>query len=106
MGADRGDVKSSPVENSSVRGSRMPRVVANGRHLFYEEEGQGEPLVFLSGLGGDHRAFSVTMRQFWGRGGAGALDARDGGQSGRAEAPYTTADLADDVAAWLEALGL
>src|SRR4051812_19922740 len=80
-------------ENSSVRGSRMPRVAANGRHLFYEEEGQGDPLVFLSGLGGDHRAFSVTMRQLAGRARTLALDARDVGQSDRADAPYTTADL-------------
>src|SRR5690348_4158444 len=76
-------------------GAGMPRVLANGRHLFYEEEGQGAPLVFLSGLGGDHRAFGVTMRHFGRTRRALALDARDVGQSDRAEAPYTTADLAD-----------
>jgi 3-oxoadipate enol-lactonase len=82
----------------------MPRFEMQGRGLFYEEFGTGDPLVFLSGLGGDHRAFSVTMRQFGTRHRALALDARDGGQSDRATGPYTTADLADDVAAWLRAL--
>jgi pimeloyl-ACP methyl ester carboxylesterase len=35
-----------------------------------------------------------------------ALDARDVGQSDRALEPYTTAEMADDVAAWLEALAI
>ncbi len=82
----------------------MPTIFANGHHLYYEEFGNGEAIVFLSGLGGDHRAFSVAIRQFSGEFRALALDARDTGQSDRATAPYTTADLADDVAAWLEAL--
>src|SRR5262245_29109917 len=84
----------------------MPRIEANGRHLFFEEAGQGDPLVFLSGLGGDHRAFAVAMRHFAGRYRTLALDARDVGQSDRADGPYGTADLADDVAAWIDALGM
>src|SRR5262249_34415384 len=82
----------------------MPTVLVNGRHLFFEEFGQGQPLVFLGGLGGDHRAFSVPLRHFSGRYRTLGLDARDAGQSERAEGPYTTADLADDVAGWLDAL--
>ncbi len=84
----------------------MPKVLAGGRHLFYEEMGRGEPLVFLSGLGGDHRAFSIPMRHFGASYRALVLDARDVGQSDRADAPYSTADMADDVAAWLGALGI
>src|SRR5258708_38145659 len=84
----------------------MPRIFANGRHLFYEEFGAGEPLIFLIGLGGDHRAFSVPVRYFGARYRTLALDARDVGQSDRAVAPYTTADLADDVGGLLSALQL
>ncbi|MDR3639212.1 MAG: alpha/beta fold hydrolase [Isosphaeraceae bacterium] len=84
----------------------MPKIFANGRRLFYEEFGAGEPLVFLSGLGGDHRAFSVPVRHFSAQYRAIAFDARDVGQSDRAEAPYSTADLADDVAGLLDALDL
>jgi pimeloyl-ACP methyl ester carboxylesterase len=82
----------------------MPRVLVHGRHLFHEESGQGEPLVFLGGLGGDHRAFSLALRYFGTQYRALALDARDVGQSDRAETPYTTADMAEDVAGWLDAL--
>ncbi len=82
----------------------MPRAFANGRYLFYEEFGRGDPLLFLSGLGGDHRAFSVPVRHFADRFRTLALDARDVGQSDRAEAAYTTAEMADDVAGVLAGL--
>jgi 3-oxoadipate enol-lactonase len=84
----------------------MPEVRVGGRRLFFDEQGDGEPLVLLSGLGGDHRAFGVTTRHFANRFRALALDARDSGRSDRAVAPYSTADLADDVAGWLDAVGV
>jgi 3-oxoadipate enol-lactonase len=84
----------------------MPSLIVNGRSLFYEEQGQGEPLVLLSGLGGDHRTFSVSMRHFGESYRTLALDACDVGRSARALEPYTIADLSDDVAGWLEHLEL
>lgn len=84
----------------------MPEVVANGFRLYYEESGQGDPLVFLSGLGGDHRSFTVTIKHFGARFRTMAIDARDAGKSDRASAPYTTAELADDLAGLFETLGL
>jgi pimeloyl-ACP methyl ester carboxylesterase len=84
----------------------MPSILVNDHSLYYEAVGSsGAPLVFLSGLGGDHRAFSLAQRYFAASYRTLALDARDVGQSQRAEAPYTTTDLADDVAGWLEGLG-
>ena len=83
----------------------MPKIVVHGRTFYYEEVGsQGDPLVFLSGLGGDHRAFSRPQRYFGNKFRALAFDARDVGQSDRADSPYTTADMADDVASLLEAV--
>ena len=84
----------------------MPEVAVGGRQVFYDEQGDGEPLVFLSGLGGDHRAFGVTTRHFAARYRALAPDSRDVGRSDRAAGPYSTADMADDVAGWMDALGL
>ena len=84
----------------------MPRVFANGHHLYYEEFGQGEPLIFVSGLGGDHRAFAVPQRALGKSYRAIAFDNRDVGQSDRESSDYSTADLADDVAALLTELGV
>ena len=84
----------------------MPKIALNGRSFYYEEIGtQGDPLVFLSGLGGDHRAFTRTQRHFASRFRTLSFNARDAGQSDRSERSYTTADMADDVAGWLEAIG-
>jgi pimeloyl-ACP methyl ester carboxylesterase len=83
----------------------MPRIVVNGRHLFYEEFGAGEPLILIPGLGGDHRAFAVPQRALAGHYRAITLDNRDVGQSERAEGDYATSDLADDVAGLLTEVG-
>ncbi len=86
----------------------MPEVVVAGRRIYYDEQGSkdAEPLVFLSGLGGDHRAFGVATRYFANHFRSFALDSRDSGRSDRVEATYTSADLADDVAGWIDAVGL
>ncbi|HEV3121113.1 MAG TPA: alpha/beta fold hydrolase, partial [Isosphaeraceae bacterium] len=84
----------------------MPRVYVNNRAISYEAVGQGDPLIFLCGLGADHRTFSVTCRHFSTQYHCVAIDARDSGQSDLADGPYTTTEMADDVAALLEKLGL
>lgn len=84
----------------------MAHVVVGGRHLYVEEVGEGAPVVLISGLGGDHRAFAVPQRALGRQFRVLALDNRDVGRSDRedSEIPYTTADLADDVAELLEAV--
>ncbi len=84
----------------------MAEVQVGKHRLFYDDQGTGEPLVLLSGLGGDHRAFGVSIRHFSSRFRVLAVDNRDSGRSDRADGPYSTADLADDVAGWLDQLGI
>ena len=86
----------------------MPEAVVGGRRIYYDEQGEpgAEPIVFLSGLGGDHRAFGVATRFFARQYRAFALDSRDSGRSDRVDAPYTSTDLADDVAGWMDTVGL
>lgn len=83
----------------------MPHLLANGRSLYFEEFGSGAPIVFLSGLGGDHRAFAVPQRWFSREYRALALDNRDVGQSDRETADYSAGAMADDAAAWLVEIG-
>ena len=84
----------------------MPKIELRGRSFFYEAMGTaGDALVFLSGLGGDHRAFNRPQRHFAAKYRALAFDFRDAGQSDRSDAGYTTLDMAADVAAWLAAIG-
>jgi len=81
----------------------MPKILLKGRNFFYKVAGHHRvPLVFLSGLGADHRAFARSQHDFEAKFRVFTFDARDVGQSERWSSPYTTADMADDVAGWLE----
>jgi 3-oxoadipate enol-lactonase len=84
----------------------MPESAGPRLSLHHQEIGSGEPLLFLSGLGGDSRAFTVPLRHFGMSYRALALDNRDVGRSERATATYSTADMADDTASWLLGAGI
>ena len=82
--------------------SHMPKVRVRGRGFFYRAAGHNRvPLVFLSGLGADHRAFARSQHYFEAKFRVFTFDSRDVGQSDRFSDAYSTADMADDVAGWL-----
>jgi pimeloyl-ACP methyl ester carboxylesterase len=85
----------------------MPAVrVATGLELFYRESGEGEPILWIMGLGNDHRGWAYQVPAFRDRFRCITYDNRDSGQSQRADAPYTVADLAEDAVALLDALDI
>src|SRR5208282_6448457 len=86
------------VRELGVAAWNMPSILVNTHSFHYEEMGHhGEPLVFLSGLGGDHRAFGLAQRHFGPRYRTLAFDARDVSRRDRFSESYTTADMAGDV---------
>jgi 3-oxoadipate enol-lactonase len=83
----------------------MPSIDAGGTELHYLRAGSGEPMLLIQGMSATHRA--------WGRAFLAPLeqsfecivfDNRGMGLSGRAQLPFSIADLAGDVAALLDAL--
>ncbi|HLZ69352.1 MAG TPA: alpha/beta hydrolase [Dehalococcoidia bacterium] len=85
----------------------MPHVRLADCSLAFAERGAGPPLLLLMGLGGSHRSWGEPFLTALGRGFTlFALDHRGTGGSTRGTAPYTIAQLADDAAAALQALGL
>jgi pimeloyl-ACP methyl ester carboxylesterase len=84
----------------------MPILRVRDLDLFYEERGQGEPLVFLNGLSGDQQYWNGQMRYFGKRYRCLALDNRDVGRSSYATEPYDIKELARDVAGWLQGLAV
>jgi len=85
----------------------MPSVDAAGTELHYLRAGEGEPLLLIQGMSATHLA--------WGRPFLDELersfevivfDNRGMGLSGRAELPFTIADLAADTAGLFDALEL
>ena len=80
---------------------------ANAQELYYEVNGDGEPLVLLMGIGYDSSLWKLhqvpALSQHFE---VITMDNRDVGRSGRAHAAYAISDMADDVAALLDGLGI
>ena len=81
-------------------------VHANGQELYYEVHGDGPPLVLVMGIGYDSSIWTlaqlpVLSTQFQ----VILVDNRDAGRSSQATQPYQIADMADDLAGVLDALG-
>jgi pimeloyl-ACP methyl ester carboxylesterase len=83
----------------------MPSIDASGTELHYERAGEGEPMLLIQGMSATHLAWGRPFlddlqRDF----NLIVFDNRGMGLSGHAELPFTTADLAADTAALLDAL--
>lgn len=75
--------------------------------LNYYEQGAGEPLVFIHGLGGKADRWRLQMEALSNNYRVLAMDLRGHGQSGyRAAEPVSIRAFADDVMALLDKLGL
>ena len=80
---------------------------ANGQDLYYELHGDGPPLVLVMGIGYDSSLWTlaqvpVLSTQYQ----VIMVDNRDAGRSSKARHPYEIADMADDLAGLLDALGI
>jgi len=84
----------------------MPHFENNGRALYYEIHGEGEPLLCVVGLSADHLAWTLQVPAFSARYRTIVFDNRDVGQSFRAEGPYDVTDMAQDTLALADGLGL
>ena len=84
----------------------MHIVTRAGLPIAYWREGQGPPIVWIQGLNADHTAWGSQVLAFRDDYECLALDNRDVGRSGRAGAPYTLADMAEDVRTVLDDAGV
>jgi pimeloyl-ACP methyl ester carboxylesterase len=84
----------------------MPKVRVGDIELFYREEGQGDHLVWISGLALDHRAWSLQIPLFSQTFRCLTFDNRDAGQSARSPGPYTIRTMADDTVGLMKALAI
>jgi len=84
----------------------MPKVQSNGIKLYYETQGDGQPLVLISGLGYSswqwHRMVPFLTEHFQ----VIIFDNRGVGQSDKPAGLYTAEMLAADTVGLLDALGI
>lgn len=79
---------------------------ANGIHLNVIDVGEGDPVLFLHGLGLEAPTWTPQLEAFRDRHRCLALDHRGHGKSDRTYGRYTIRGMADDAVAVLDALGV
>jgi pimeloyl-ACP methyl ester carboxylesterase len=86
----------------------MPRIKVNDADLFYTDDGEGKPIVFIHGLGSDHRMFEPQVDTFKKSYRLICPDTRGNGESGQLNGPVSTVldRQCDDIAALLDQLGI
>ena len=84
----------------------MPELEANGQTIYYEEHGDGEPLLCVMGLATDAVAWIPQLKAFSARHRTVVFDNRDVGRSSQASGDYEIADMARDTLALADGLEL
>jgi 3-oxoadipate enol-lactonase len=82
----------------------MPIIRTKEVQLYYEEMGQGEPLLLLHGLGSSTEDWPMQMEVFSQQYRVIAVDMRGHGRSAKPPGPYSIPMFAADTAAFLQAL--
>jgi 3-oxoadipate enol-lactonase len=79
----------------------MPTVQANGIEIYYETQGEGEPLVLIPYLAADQACYAFQVAEYAKHFTCFTVDLRGAGLSSKPEGTYTTELLADDIAAFM-----
>jgi pimeloyl-ACP methyl ester carboxylesterase len=84
----------------------MPKARANRIIMNYDQQGTGEPLILIPYLAADHACYAFQVPEYARHFTCISVDLRGTGESDKPEGPYTTEQLADDVAAFMQAAGI
>lgn len=98
MAGDRPVVYNVPIH--------MANQPINGISLYYEVHGTGEPLILISGLGGDHTFWQPSLPVLATHFQVLIYDTRGIGQTDAPDGAYSMAIFADDLAHLMDALHL
>jgi 3-oxoadipate enol-lactonase len=84
----------------------MPTVRVNDIDIYYEQQGAGEPMVLIPYLAADQACYAFQVADYAKHYNCISVDLRGAGQTSKPEGAYTTELLADDVAAFMQAIGV
>jgi pimeloyl-ACP methyl ester carboxylesterase len=84
----------------------MPMAKVNGINVEYKVEGQGEPLIMISGAGADKSAWRYQIKEFRKCYRTITFDSRGAGKSDKPAGPYTIKMMADDTIGLMDFLGI
>jgi pimeloyl-ACP methyl ester carboxylesterase len=84
----------------------MPQVEIDRITINYDVQGQGEPLLLIPYLSADHACYAFQLPAYSEHFSCIAIDLPGAGESDKPPGPYATDDYADQVAAFLGAIGV
>ena len=84
----------------------MHTVKVRDINMYYEINGQGEPLFLIQGLGGDLTGWMFQIPEFSKKYQVVAFDNRGVGRTEAPDAPYSIEMMADDMVGLMDSLGI
>ena len=84
----------------------MPKVTANKITMNYDQQGTGEPLILIPYLAADHACYAFQVPEYAKYFTTISVDLRGTGESDKPQGAYTTELLADDIAAFMQAMNI
>ncbi len=74
--------------------------------MHYDAQGKGEPLILIPYLAADYACYAFQVPEYSKHFRCLSVDLRGTGESDKPNGVYTTEDLADDIAAFMQAMGI
>jgi pimeloyl-ACP methyl ester carboxylesterase len=84
----------------------MPKVKVNDITMNYEQQGSGEPLVLIPYLAADNACYAFQVGDYAKHFTCISLDPRGAGETDKPAGTYSTELFADDVARFMQAIGV
>ena len=84
----------------------MPTATVRDIAMHYETEGSGDPLILIPYLSADHACYAFQTPEYSKHFTCVAIDLRGAGTTDKPAGPYSTEQMADDVAGLMEALDI
>ena len=84
----------------------MPRVEVGGLTVNYDVQGEGEPLLLIPYTSADHACWAFQLPAYTEHFSCIAIDLPGSGESDKPPGPYSTEGHADQVAAFLDVIGI
>lgn len=84
----------------------MPKIQTNNITINYEQQGSGEPLILIPYLAADNACYAFQVAEYSKHFTCISLDLRGTGLSDKPAGAYSTELFADDVAAFMQTLGV
>lgn len=84
----------------------MPKVKVNDITMNYEQQGSGEPLVLIPYLAADNACYAFQVADYTKHFTCISIDPRGAGETDKPDSAYTIELMADDVSAFMQAIGV